>query len=40
MDIDSLYIAISGTSFNEIVRPELQEGYHNGKKVPVDIKVP
>ena len=40
MDTDSLYIAISGISLNEIVRPELQEGYHNGRKVPVNIKVP
>ena len=33
MDTDSLYIAILGTSINEIVRPELREEYNNGRKV-------
>ena len=32
MDNYSMYMAISGTSFDEIVKPELQEEYHNGRK--------
>ena len=32
MDTDSMYMAISGTSINEIVRQELQEEYDNGGK--------
>ena len=33
VDTDSMYMAISGISINEIVRSELQEQYHNGGKV-------
>ena len=32
MDIDSLYIAISSTSINEIVKPELTKEYDHGGK--------
>ena len=32
MDTNSIYMAISGNSINEIVKPELREEYHNGGK--------
>ena len=32
MDTDSLYIAISGASINDIVRPKLRKEYDNGRK--------
>ena len=32
MDTDLLYLAISGMSINEIVRPELRKEYDNGRK--------
>ena len=32
IDTDSVYMAISGTSIHEIVRPELREEYNNGGK--------
>ena len=33
MDTDSMYMVISGALIDEIVKPELQEQYHNGGKV-------
>ena len=33
MDTNSMYMAISGTSIDEIVKPELREEYHSGGKV-------
>ena len=32
MDMDSMYMAISGTSIHEIVKLELQKEYDNGGK--------
>ena len=32
MDTDSMYMAIWGSEIDEIVKPNLREEYHNGRK--------